>query len=471
MSTFGGLHRAYSGLSSAQRAMEVAGQNIANVDVAGYTRQRVETASVGAPAQVGRLSLSPGIGQGVTVVDIARLGNAQLDARVRGTAALAGHAESYAAGMHRIEEIFREPGDDGLSALLGEHWTAWEQVASSPGDPTAATVLIESSRALADRFGQMHAELTQQYRDQHRAVTNTVSEVNSQATALAQINRQIAQAGGTGVNELLDQRDQIAARLSELTGAEARFQANGTADMVLGGTHLVSGSTARSLEVQGSSELSAAGEVQVTWSHRDAPGNAAHITSGEVAGSLALLAGPEGSGGSGSIAQTAAALDAIAADMATRVNEAHQAGVTVSGESGGAFWSFDPASPAASLRVAVNGADEIAAGLADQGALDGSNASLIAGFAQLQNGPDVAWQALVSGTGATVRNASLGAVNAHTAHLSAVETQRSHAGVSLDEENLSLLQNQHAYQGAARVMTAIDQMLDTLINRTGVVGR
>lgn len=471
MSTFGGLHRAYSGLSSAQRAMEAAGQNIANVDVAGYTRQRVETASAAAPAQVGRLSLSPGVGQGVTVVDIARLGNAQLDARVRGTAALAGHAESYAAGMHRIEEIFREPGSDGLSALLGDHWAAWEQVASSPGDPTAATVLIESARAIADRLGQMHAELSQQYRDQHRTVTNTVSEVNSQAEALAQINRQIAASGGSGINEFLDQRDRVAARLSELTGAEARFQANGTADIVLAGTHLVSGASARSLEVHGSAELSAAGDLHVAWSHRQAPGNDARITSGELSGSLALLAGAEGSGGSGSIAQTAAALDAIAADLATRVNEAHQNGRTASGDEGGPFWTFDPNSPAASLQVAVSGADQIATGTQGQGALDGSNASLIAGFAQLQQGPDASWRALVSGTGATVRNASLNAVSAHTSHLSAMETQRSHSGVSLDEENLSLLQNQHAYQGAARVMTAIDQMLDTLINRTGVVGR
>jgi flagellar hook-associated protein 1 FlgK len=43
--------------------------------------------------------------------------------------------------------------------------------------------------------------------------------------------------------------------------------------------------------------------------------------------------------------------------------------------------------------------------------------------------------------------------------------------VSLDEENVSLLANQHAYQAAARVMTAVDEALDVLINRTGLVGR
>lgn len=62
-------------------------------------------------------------------------------------------------------------------------------------------------------------------------------------------------------------------------------------------------------------------------------------------------------------------------------------------------------------------------------------------------------------------------MNTSLAHVAALEQQQAQAGVSLDEENIALLTHQHAYQGAARVLTAVDQMLDTLINRTGVVGR
>lgn len=45
------------------------------------------------------------------------------------------------------------------------------------------------------------------------------------------------------------------------------------------------------------------------------------------------------------------------------------------------------------------------------------------------------------------------------------------SGVSLDEEATDMLRFQHAYQAAARVITTMDQMLDTLINSTGMVGR
>ena len=57
------------------------------------------------------------------------------------------------------------------------------------------------------------------------------------------------------------------------------------------------------------------------------------------------------------------------------------------------------------------------------------------------------------------------------AQASALTGRASQASVSLDEENVSLLTNQHAYQAAARVMTAVDEALDVLINRTGLVGR
>jgi flagellar hook-associated protein 1 FlgK len=60
---------------------------------------------------------------------------------------------------------------------------------------------------------------------------------------------------------------------------------------------------------------------------------------------------------------------------------------------------------------------------------------------------------------------------ATAASLSAAGQRDSGASVSLDEENISLLSNQHAYQAAARVMTAVDEALDVLINRTGLVGR
>jgi flagellar hook-associated protein 1 FlgK len=69
------------------------------------------------------------------------------------------------------------------------------------------------------------------------------------------------------------------------------------------------------------------------------------------------------------------------------------------------------------------------------------------------------------------RAATQRATVTEAARATAENLQLSYSSVDLDEETVTLLAYQRAYEGAARVMTAIDEMLDVLINRTGVVGR
>ena len=85
--------------------------------------------------------------------------------------------------------------------------------------------------------------------------------------------------------------------------------------------------------------------------------------------------------------------------------------------------------------------------------------------------PTASWEGIVTEIGVAAKTELQQANLADIASQSAKSLQMSNASVDLDEENVNLLSYQHAYQGAARVMTAIDEMLDTLINRTGLVGR
>jgi len=137
----------------------------------------------------------------------------------------------------------------------------------------------------------------------------------------------------------------------------------------------------------------------------------------------------------------------------------------------GNFFSHDTDPAALSLKVVPANAAGIATGAANQGNLDSSIADKIAQLGTGPESPDSAWANIVSGIGASTRVEMQQAELAGVAASAAVGMQLSNSSVDLDEENLNLLAYQHAYQGAARVMTAIDEMLDTLINRTGIVGR
>ncbi len=123
MSTFSGLNTAYTGLVAARQGLNVVGQNIANANTEGYTRQRVSTSSIGALERTGLLTGGVQIGQGVSVDAIARLGDMHLDTRVRFSAGVAGYSAVRAGAMSELETSLREPGKNGISSpaagLLG----------------------------------------------------------------------------------------------------------------------------------------------------------------------------------------------------------------------------------------------------------------------------------------------------------------------------------------------------------------
>ncbi|KII26814.1 flagellar hook protein FlgK, partial [Arthrobacter sp. AK-YN10] len=124
-----------------------------------------------------------------------------------------------------------------------------------------------------------------------------------------------------------------------------------------------------------------------------------------------------------------------------------------------------------SIRVVPTNAAGIATGAVGSGALDGTVADRLSQIGSAASSPDVFWSGVVSAIGMASRAAQQHSQLADAAGASAVVHRNSGSGVSLDEENISLLAGQHAYQAAARVMTAIDEALDVLINRTGLVGR
>jgi flagellar hook-associated protein 1 FlgK len=154
------------------------------------------------------------------------------------------------------------------------------------------------------------------------------------------------------------------------------------------------------------------------------------------------------------------------------VNTLHQTGATRAGTSNLDFFSFATGVPAAhGLTVVPATVDAIAAATPSTGGAGGQVADSIADLRDATDGPDAVWNKYVVALGTASRAATSRSTLADQAAAGAVANLQSEAGVDIDEETISLMTYQHAYQGAARVMTAVDEMLDTLINRMGLVGR
>jgi flagellar hook-associated protein 1 len=474
MSTFGALNTAFTGLSAARAAMDTAGQNIANANTEGYTRQRVTSSSVGAPANVGlAASPRPAAGQGVTIDAIARLGDTLLDSQVRSAASQGGYASTRAEALAAIEVNLHEPGPDGISAQLNIFWANWGDVANQPESPATGAVLLQNAAVLTAKISAGYTALDEQWTTARGTVDTMAFDLNTSAAQVAALNGQIRStlAAGGSANELIDQRSMLATGIAGLAGGSVRSNADGTLDVVVGGNSIVSGTSSRAVTVTGAPRLDEAATTPVKLEWADRPGQTVALDGGRIAGTLSILA-PASGGNGGPIAEAAKAYDGFAADLAATVNAAHRAGATRTGATGTDFFAITPGThPALSLTVKPADSTELATGAPGAGAYDGSNADLISQVGTGTASPDRLWSTIVTGTGVSAKSELLRSELADSVSAAAVQSQLSGAGVDLDEENVNILAAQHAYQAAARVMSAIDEALDILINRTGIVGR
>ena len=469
VSTFGLLNTAATGLAAARAGMDVTGQNIANASTTGYVRQRLDQSALGSgtPALFAK---GPTVGSGVAITGVSRLNDSLLDARARETASAGGYWDTASAALGSVESTLNEPGTDGLSATLNDFWADWQGMANSSGSPAQASVLIGQGKLVASRIAEGYTTASTGWSDARTATARTVTTVNDTAKQVAALNEAILRTSATGgnANELIDQRSLALTTLSQLTGATARDNVDGTVDVILGGNALVSGVNSRSITLSGAGDITGAGTspVHVEWA--GSPGFTVTVDGGEVAARLATLAGPAANGSGGIYAEAAQVYNGLATTITTQVNALHSAATTSTGATGLAFFAVTPGGPAAlNISVVPTSVAGIAAANGSLGNADGSVADSIAQLGTAVASPNTAWSIFVSNVGAQSKNAATQATLAGSASAAAITQQTSQSGVDLDEETSNLVMYQHAYAAAARVMSAVDQMLDTLINRTG----
>ncbi|QTE29850.1 flagellar hook-associated protein FlgK [Pengzhenrongella sicca] len=466
MSTFSGMSTALSSLIAQRQALEVSGQNIANANTVGYTRQRASLTSVESLTVPSLFSTGLAAGNGTKVTSIDRLGNIFLDARLRAETGGASFAATKAAAYANLESTVAEPGDNGVSAALQEFWAGWETVGLNPGTDAARTVLLEKGTALASRITAGFAAVSTQWTQTRTELDAAVVDVNATATAVADLNDSIRGviASGSSANELIDQRNVLVTELSALVGATGIERPDGTVDVMVGGNALVRGGKTQAIAASPSYTMGSS--VTLSWA---ASGAALSADSGSVVGMISVLAPADATTKNGGLlAEAAARYDELAIKLTTSVNEMHQASYTAAGAEGGAFFASTGAHAAQSLTVAITDVKDIAVASETGGALDGSRADEMAAIGKETDGPDSIWTAFVADLGVKSRSATQRAVITESTRSTAEGLQLSSASVDVDEEAVNMLAYQRAYEGAARVLTAIDEMLDTLINRTAV---
>ncbi len=254
INSFFGLEMGRRAMDYFRRGMETSGHNIANADVEGYSRQRVE-ASTTEPYTVPGMSrpeIPLQIGTGVKVDAIVRLRDAFLDAQYSEEASLQGYWEALEQAIDNIELFVNEPAGEGLSSALNAFWSALQELQKRPENSAAREGVIQSAQSLTVFLSQ----LAQNY-DQYRVSLNndlklSVEEANALIDQIAALNGTIAeiQAVGGNPNDLLDRRDLLVDKLSlllDVSVASTTDQDDGDFKIDLHGKTLVQGTQSRHL--------------------------------------------------------------------------------------------------------------------------------------------------------------------------------------------------------------------------------
>lgn len=451
-------------LLSSQITLQTIGHNIANVNTPGFTRQRVLMwATKPMETTIGS------IGTGVDIASIKHVRDPFLDRQFRQENKSLGMWSYKAKISYQVEAMFGEPNDETISDHLNEFWDSWASLAQNANSATSRQQVVNSTELLTNAFHNVADQLQSLRNSINHDLSNYTGEINQITAEIGILNQQIRsqELGGAFANDARDRRDYLVDQLSSLVDVNTIEGANGQFTVSIGAIALVNGNEVVQIH---SEEVVENGQ---RTNHLKLGNTSLSISSftGEIRGLLDMR--------DEIIPARQAELDLMAETLVTEVNALHRSGYSQDGSTGINF--FDPDNVTASgirlsLEIANNPDRIVTAQVIDA---EGDNRIALA-IHDLQESRVMSnntstindyYNAMIGSLGIETRQAQSFAENYEAIVNQITSARESVEGVSLDEEMTNMIKYQHAYDAAARVITVMDEAMDTLIYRVGTTGR
>lgn len=324
MSIFGTLNIARTGIQAQQAAMRTVGNNIANVNTAGYTRQRT-------------VLNAQALG-GVTVTGTERLRDAFLDVRLRESSSRLGSRQTLASSLQQIEASLGNGTDGGLSPAIREFFSAWQDLSTKSGGATERESVRQQSRQLIASLQAQTSELNNLRLSLDRQLEQQVDEVNRLSTQIAELNGKISTLpqGMQGeahpeVNSLLDRRDELLLQLSEIVPVRVVTASNNSQTIFMGSEVLIEHDQAKPLAMVADLANNGLRDVTVT----DIAGRSHSVRSNLSEGSLGAVMEARDDYAK----QALQASEKLAAQMMRDINAVHRGGQGLDGVGGRDFFT------------------------------------------------------------------------------------------------------------------------------------
>ena len=458
------LHVSSRALQTQQQGVEVAGQNLANVNNPAYSRQRLDI-QTSTPTQSG---IGP-LGTGVEAVAITQLRNTLLDGQIQGETSITGFLESQQAALQFATGSLGEQlvgsasttdaNSGGLANNLNGLFNSFQNLTTAPASLTNRQMVISQAKRLATQFNQTDQRLAAANSQLNQSVETDVSNANQLLSGIAGLNKQInASEGATGgtANDLRDLRQQKMEALAKLVSFQSATTPEGAVNISVDGNLLVAGNN-----LQETLQTHATGNGQLLVQTTNS-GKQVSLTGGSIHGTITSR--------DEELQSLRSGLNDLAGSLITQVNTVYRAGFDLNGNTNANFFTGTNAADIG-VNAALVGDPSTLQASGTAGAAGDSKVALA--VAQLANSKQAAignqtfsdrYTGLITNLGF-----SLSTVNSQLSDQKVVQDmlqnqRRSTSGVSLDEEMVDMVKYQRAFQASAHLVSTIDQMLDVVVN-------
>lgn len=443
------LETSRNSLTAYQQAMSITSHNIANANNPKFSRQRVNFS-----AETAERIQNFSIGSGMKIDDILRVKNQVTDNQLRSYTQSNSYADKQSSILGQLETVLNEPGETGISSLLGEFYGSWDKLSVQPNSASLRNNVIASAQKFSAKLQGVYESFNRIKPDVKAEADTAVQQLNGYLKQIKDLNTQIFSSkvqGGTP-NDLLDTRDNLIDEISKIANVTVNVDKDGMASVS------VSGALAVDRFSYSQYKVSVEGDKMVI---RTEDGNDPINVTGGTLGALNHIY-------SSVVPEYLNKLDAFARRVMDGVNAAHKTGYTghTPPQTGVDFFTGYTGGKLNINPDIIDNTQWIAASSNGQNA-DNKTALALAGLAESLNAagqtPAEEYSSFVTGLG-TVRQLQQQEADSSGMVLQQLENERSsYSGVSVDEEMVNLMKYQQSYNAAARLIKTANELFDALL--------
>lgn len=495
--TFLGLETARKGLAANQKGLDVTGQNITNVNTPGYTRQRMDLVSVSTSNREARYATSQYAlsGQGVCVKGVSQTRDPFLDKRFREEFSDVGYYEQSALILEDIESALDEVSSSGMKDALSNVFKALQDLSKDSDQATHANIVLTASKNLTQILKQFDVKLNNILKQQKFNAEIAVNDVNSIIERVYNLNNAIGgyvSLSGSSTsenyqpNELLDEQNLLLDELSRYADVLVSKNDNGTIMLEINGHIVVDRGYYETMSIVENHDST----ISISW---QSTGENVNFKTGSLKAYVDMINGA----GSNAIGQHQnyekgipyymEKIDIFSRTFANVLNNAIPIIDPITGDAIPNSFKilFEPENLVDMTAGNITVSDEwnsdpsyIIKNVHADGEVDNTHIlKLINKFDEdIQFGEfNGTFEEYVNFYNTTIGQQKVFCMSRFSATAAIADDMQNRrdavSGVSMDEEGANLMMYEKAYNAVARLMTAFDEALDVLINKTGVVGR